>query len=134
MASSHSIHDRVIRAVAAARTEYDAHCNPGQEHNVSVTIDGQTVYPDLVLYQRGTMTVVHLVEVETAESVADTEAAQWAQYARGPGQLWLLVPTDQLATAQVICRRRSITAEFGRWWSGPQGIAFEWLQAVAASR
>lgn len=132
--SSQSLHDRVIRAVAAAQTEHDAHCNPGQDHNISVTIDGQTVYPDLVLCTRGTMTVAHLVEVETAESVTDTEAAQWAVYARGPGQFWLMVPSEQLATAQTVCRRKGIVAEFGRWWSGQQGIRFEWLGAVAATR
>jgi len=134
MASSQSLHDRVIQAVATVQTEYDAHCNPGQEHNVSVEIDGQDVYPDLVLCQRGTMTVAHLVEIETGESVTDNEAAQWAQYARGPGQFWLLVPSEQLATAQAICRRRGIAAEFGRWWVGLQGIGFEWLQPAAASR
>jgi len=66
--SSQLVHDRVIRAVTAAQTEYDTHCNPGQERNVSVTIAGQAVYPDLVFCRRGTMTVAHLVEVETAET------------------------------------------------------------------
>jgi len=69
IASSQSFHDRVIQAVATVQTEYDAHRNPGQEHNVSVRIDGQDVYPDLPLCPPGTMTVAHLVEVETAESV-----------------------------------------------------------------
>lgn len=93
--SSQSVHDRVIRAVAAAQTEYDAHCNPGQEHNVFVTSPGQTVYQDLVVCRRGTTTVAHLVELEAAESVTDTEPGQWAQYAQGPGQFWLLVPHER---------------------------------------
>ena len=133
--SSQSVHDRVIRAVAAAQTEYNAHCNPGQEHNVSVTIAGQAVYPDLVFCRRGTMTVALLVEVETAESVTDTEAAQWAQYAQGPGQFWLLVPHDRLIAVQAICRREGIAARLGQWWwTEDRQIAFEWLQAAVASR
>jgi hypothetical protein len=132
-ASSLSIHDRVIQVVAAAQTSHDTYQNPNQQKNVSVKIDGQDVYPDLVLCKPGTMTVAHLIEVETAESVTDAEAEQWGQYARGPGQFWLLVPGERLATAQAICRRKGIAGGFGQWWSGTQGITFEWLQAVVAS-
>jgi hypothetical protein len=35
----------MMRAVAAAQAEYEAHCNPSQEHNASVTLDGQDGLP-----------------------------------------------------------------------------------------
>jgi hypothetical protein len=130
---SQSIHDRVIEAVGASQSNHDTYENPNQQKNVSVTIDGQDVYPDLVLCKRGSMTVTHLIEVETAESITDAESEQWAQYARGPGQFWLLVPHDQLKTAMAICRRKGIACNFGQWSRGLQGIHFKWLEDAVAS-
>lgn len=133
-APAQSLHDRVIQVVEAAQSDYDAYTNPGQEHNWSVTIDGEDLYPDLILCRNRTKSIVHLIEVETAGSVTDVECFQWATYARGPGTLWLLVPSSHLATARDICRRKGIAASFGKWWLENGGIRFEWLKAVAAAR
>lgn len=127
-----SLHDRVIAEVAAAQREFEALTNPGPEHNWSIQIGQETVYPDLLLCQRPTRTVAHLIEVETEDSVNEAESEQWAVYARGPGKFWLLVPSSSLATAQQICRRQGITANFGRWWMDGWAIRFEWITAAAA--
>lgn len=127
-----SIHDRVIQTVAVAQTAHDTYTNPGQDHNCSVQIGWVTVYPDLILCRPSTMIVTHLFEVETVDSVTDTESVQWEQYPRGPGLFWLLVPHTALAAAQETCRRKRIAANFGRWWIDQQQIQFDWLRAGAA--
>jgi hypothetical protein len=130
--SGQTIHDRVIAGVAAVQNRYDALTNPGHEHNWSIQIGQETVFPDVILCERGTRSVAHLIEVETADSVNEDESDQWATYARGPGQFWLLVPSTSLVLAQQICRRRSIDAHFGRWWIEGGSIRFEWVASAAA--
>lgn len=126
-----SAHDRVIQIVAAAQTTHHAYTNPGPQHNCSVRIGLETVYPDLVLCRPGTMTVDFLIEVETENSVTEAEASQWATYARGPGSFWLLVPSSALVTAQTLCRRKGVAASFGCWWNDGLSVRFERLKAAA---
>ena len=132
--SSESLHDRVIGVVGQAQTKHDVFTNPGHSHNWSVKIDGEDVYPDLILCKKGSKVIEHLIEVETEESVTDAESSQWAQYARGPGKFWLMVPSKKLSTAQSICSRKGIAAQFGQWWVANGSLRFEWLQHVAAYR
>lgn len=126
-----SVHGQVIQVVAAAQNKHDAYTNLGHQHNCSVQIGRETVYPDLVLCRPRTMTVDYLIEVETDESVTEAESMQWVTYARGPGSFWLLIPSSALATAQALCRRKGIVANFGCWWDDGLSVRFEWLQAVA---
>jgi hypothetical protein len=116
-----TIHDRVIASVASAQTKHDALTNPGHEHNWSIHIGQETVFPDLLLCER----------VNRTDSVNEAESDQWATYARGPGQFWLLVPSTSLALAQQICRRGRIVTKFGRWWMNGWAIRFEWVSAAA---
>lgn len=125
-----SIHDRVIQTVAGAQTAHDAYTNPGKDHNYWLHVGPEAIYPDLILCTPGTMTVSHLIEVETEDSVNDAESDQWAQYARVSGSFWLLVPFTALAAAQEICRRKRIAANFGQWWIERQQIRFNWLRAA----
>jgi hypothetical protein len=125
--SSQSDHDRVIQVVAAAQGGFATFINPDGLHNTFVEIAGQRVYPDLILCTPGTKIIQHLIEVETAESVTDDESGQWALYAQGPGQFWLMVPSTSLDSAQEICRHRLISARFGRWWVGSARIEFGWV-------
>jgi hypothetical protein len=127
-----SIHDQVIAEVAAAQQDFEALTNPGQEHNWSIRVGQEKVYPDLLLCQRPTRTVAHLIEVETEDSVTEAESDQWAVYSRGPGRFWLLVPSASLTVARRICQRRGIAANFGRWWMDGWTIRFEWMTAAAA--
>lgn len=111
-----SIHDRVIRAVASAQITFEVLTNPGHEHNWSVAIGQERVFPDLLLCAGRERQVTHLIEVETVESVSDEESSQWRAYASGPGTFWLLVPAESLGAARAICLRRGIPANFGLWW------------------
>ena len=126
-----SIHDWVIEIVAAAQARHDTYTNPGHEHNYWLHIGEEAIYPDLILCTQGTTTVTHLIEVETADSVNEAESSQWAQYARGPGSFWLLVPSSSLAAAQQICWRKGIAANFGQWWVNDDSIQFQWLPTSA---
>lgn len=126
-----AIHDRVIAYVAAAQKDYESLTNPGHEHNWSIQVGQQTLFPDLLLCNRGSRIVAHLIEVETEDSVTEAESYQWAVYARGPGRFWLLVPSTSLDLAQQICRRRSIVANFGQWWIDGWAIQFDWRRMAA---
>lgn len=126
---SQSLHDAVVQAVAKSSTGHIAHQNPGREHNYAIQIGAKTLYPDVVLIGINSNKIEFLVEVETSDSVTEAESAQWAWYAKGPGGLCLLVPTESLAAAQAICRRKGISAGFGHWWRQGNEIRFEWQKS-----
>jgi hypothetical protein len=128
---SQTVHDRVIADVAAVQTDLTPRTNPGSQRNWSVVAAQETIYPDLLLCEPGTGNVAHLIEVETQDSVTETESAQWAVYARGPGRFWLLVPSSSLALAQEICRRKGISANFGHWWLDGRAICIQWFRPAA---
>jgi hypothetical protein len=69
-------HDRVIADVAAAQNRHQVLTNPGHEHKWSIQTGQETVFPDLLLCKPGTRTVVHLIEVETEDSVNEAESDQ----------------------------------------------------------
>lgn len=73
------IHDLVIAALAAQydRRGYVVHANPNQQKNHSVA----GMYPDLVVMSKSAKRPLLVVEVETEDSVRESEAAnQWIEY------------------------------------------------------
>lgn len=108
--SAQSLHDRVIRHVAAAIKGYAIYTNPGQEKNFSV----KGLYPDVVVCRRGTYTVIRVLEVETADTVTAAHAReQWVPYSTLPN-FCLVVPYDMFNVARELCRQLGIrSVSFG---------------------
>lgn len=119
---SRALHDRVISAAVKTlnNVDFDIYTNPGSTKNAAIRDN----YPDIILTEKGTTTVKFIIEVETRESVNDTEAEnQWRKYAEEiDATFYLLVPDDSLSRAESICRRRGINVRFATFVSNQQGI------------
>lgn len=122
--SGQSLHDQAVGDIARVRftgenwAKCDVYTNPGGEKNKGVEIDGQTVFPDIVLTKKGTATLTHVIEVETEDSVTGEEAArQWAVYARAGVPFYLYVPQGSGVTAKRIAAKLEIAVSYFReWW------------------
>ena len=119
-----SLHDQAVGDIARVRftgenwEAYDAYTNPGGEKNKGIEVDGQTVFPDVVMTKKGMSTPTHVIEVETEESVTEEEAArQWAVYARAGVPFFLYVPRGSGATAKRMAAKLKIVVNYFReWW------------------
>jgi len=109
---SQSFHDQVIAERAKAWSQEPGflmvHTNPGQEKNASYTVDGEQVYPDLIIEHRDHGWFIE--EVETEDSVNERELQQWLKFARLGRPLNLIVPVTSESTA-----RRLIGDAHGVW-------------------
>lgn len=112
-------HDAVVEASGRTYSSWSAKgygiaTNPGGSKNGFVGPPTNLRYPDVVLWRpvspganMGTVTVIE--EIETEDSVTDTEADQWADYASlGVETFNLVVPVSKKAAALEIIRRRKI--------------------------
>ncbi|MBP6919502.1 MAG: hypothetical protein KBC23_00725 [Candidatus Omnitrophica bacterium] len=98
-----SEHDRIVSASAATygemqRKGYKVSTNPGGEKNQFVGPASNPRYPDVVVWlpdslgsARGTAVIIE--EIETAESVSDSEAEQWKDYGSLGIKFLLIVPS-----------------------------------------
>ena len=93
------VHDMVAFALAARyeRRGHEVFVNPGPVKAMRVA--GR--YPDVVVMKRRGKGVMHVVEVETGESVTDTEAGrQWTVYDETYERWFLAVPKASRAVAK----------------------------------
>lgn len=106
---SQATHDKVVRDIAAS-TRYLAKLgrvgtNPGSEKNYRV--DGE--YPDIVVLEYGTGTPVEIGEVETEDSITETEAwLQWVGYGRLGPPFDLFVPAITYSKARDIVQKSGV--------------------------
>jgi len=107
-----SFHDQVIKIAASYITKYKVYTNPGSEKNASLG----NLYPDIILTDKNTNTVVFTIEVETAESVTESEADQWKQFSNLGGTFYLMVPQNQRAEAERICKKYLIPVKYATYW------------------
>lgn len=109
-----SEHDSVIQTAynGLDRVNHDVYINPGQIHNTSV--DG--LYPDIIITNKEDKFVKFCIEVETADSINQSEVSQWHDYStRIGGTFYLLVPIDYKSKAELLCRQNNIKARFGTY-------------------
>jgi len=120
------LHDRVIETIATKDNVHAVYLNMGSHRNACVTVRRHEVYPDIILCDRETFRVEHVMEVETEESVSDEKSKTWALEVRGPWQLWILVPRTTVGLTAQLCRRYGIRAHIVPWSLLPDGIQIEW--------
>lgn len=108
-----SEHDSVIRTACENldRVNYRIYSNPNQEKNTS--INGH--YPDIIITTINDDSVKFLIEVETADSINNSESKQWKIYSHLDGTFYLLVPHACLRQTVLLCRQNNITARFGTY-------------------
>ena len=122
------LHDQAVKDIARVRfsgdnwISYDIYTNPNGEKNMGIPTAQGTVYPDLVVTNKGRKTLTHAVEVETASSVTEHEATvQWKGYSTLGVPFFLYVPLGYGATAKQIAAKLKITISFFREWSYENG-------------
>jgi hypothetical protein len=99
-----SLHDKVVhereKAWRADDRVLTVYMNPGQERNASYPVDGEELYPDLIVEHRDYGWFIE--EVETEESVDEHELIRWLKFARADLELNLVVPERSLSKAQAL--------------------------------
>src|SRR5262245_57939539 len=95
------VHDHVIAALAREyeRRGHRVFTNPGPVKSMGV--DGQ--YPDVIVLRKRGQRMAYAIEVETEESVSETEAVgQWVQYDETFDRWYLAVPKTKRAAAAAL--------------------------------
>ena len=110
-----SLHDKVVIALAKAHqglinNGYRVSINPGGKKNCSV---GKDNYPDVVIWKpnplnRNSGKTEIIEEVETGESINDTEAKQWSTYSKLGPKFRLIVPIGCVNSARRILIKNRI--------------------------
>ena len=104
-------HDAAVAALAGLWTKPGQHIttNPAGERNRWV--GSSDCFPDVVAWshQNGRDQAHWIVEVETADSVDDNEAKQWAAYANTGVPLSLAVPSGTGTKAWAVAQRSGVT-------------------------
>ena len=132
-----SEHDAVVRASANTySSKLAAGCrvsiNPGCEHNFHLGPESNPRYPDVVVWRPtfpgangGTVEVIE--EIETAESVTETEADQWADYGTlFLGVFYLIVPRgSERQAASIIRRKRARVSQIWTYVTFGGNVTFE---------
>jgi hypothetical protein len=116
-------HDDAIRLIA--QTEFDLYgrgiyTNPGPEHNYEVS----GVYPDIVLTTKRAIfseRVILVAEVETFDSVNESEVSQWKTYSQLGCNFVLYVPIASKTEVVQLCRKFGIEPSELKWYSYLQG-------------
>lgn len=112
---SQNQHDRVIQTAYSNldKKKHDVYVNLGQQKLTSVS--GQ--YPDIIITEKNDNNVKWIIEVETEDSITQSEAAgQWLEYSKLGGTFYLLVPKSGRNLAEKICIQNSIKARFGTYF------------------
>lgn len=106
-------HDSVIQAAFSNldKTNYNVYTNPNQQKNTH--INGN--YPDIIITLKNDNHVKFIIEVETADSVNNSEVNQWGKYSKLGGIFYLLVPYSCRQTAEKLVRMNGIKARFGTY-------------------
>lgn len=111
-------HDRHIELIAKWGWEdqgYPVGTNPGQ--NKFHPVGG--VYPDIVVYHTTKYNIATIAEVETKESVTNSEAlSQWKKYGNLAHPFYLFVPQESVQVASRLIRKHKINCNslFGFWF------------------
>ncbi|MGB7291844.1 MAG: hypothetical protein WBD99_06715 [Thermodesulfobacteriota bacterium] len=101
------LHDWVIRKLQEkySRIYKEVHINPGDEQNYEV----KGHYPDAVCVNYGQ--IVMIIEVETKDTVNETELGQWKEMSQLGVQLVVLVPKELQVVARDICWKNAIVSK-----------------------
>lgn len=127
-----SLHDQVVRAIAAQAVRHIALTNVDAHHPVHLGAERLDVSPDILFCDRENFLVEHAVEVELAATVSVARAQQWRRIARAVqdrGTFWLLVPPTAVGRASRLCVRYGIPARVAVWTLGVSGVSVMWARS-----
>ena len=110
---SQNEHDNVIQAAYnnLDKINHKVYTNPSQQKNTSISGS----YPDLIITPINDNTVKFTIEVETADSINNSEVHQWRTYSQLGGTFYLLVQYNKKSIAEMLCRQNGIKVRFGTY-------------------
>lgn len=113
-AANQALHDRVIQMASnnLDKINHNVYTNIGEQR---ITKVGEE-YPDIIITKKNESAVNFIIEVETSDSIIQSEAvSQWNAYSKLGGTFYLLVPKDSRNLAEQICLQHNIKARFGTY-------------------
>lgn len=129
---SQALHQRVVRAIAAREVRHAVFTNAGLHKTACLTVRQREVYPDLVLCDRESFRVEHVIEVETPDSLNDQEAQRWALLSRGPWEFWLVVPRSHFYLARTLWQRYGVRGRLATWSNSADAVSVVWPDRAEA--
>ena len=110
-------HDKVIKFI-----EQDLSRRYSAKYKVLTNVRGSRdwhigdLFPDIIILSRDNDAVLFIVEVETADSIADKETVQqWKKYASLPGTFYAIVPNHELEKAKNLASLNDVKIRFGSY-------------------
>ncbi len=123
-------HDRAVRDIAASRFDFPSKEHAGlrtfvneREPSLGVKgLDGEPLYPDIVVVEHPRNVVRMVAEVETRETVTEEEAArEWKPFSELCDAFYLYVPAGLSGEAKRICKKMKVKVAGVRTWRYIQG-------------
>ena len=124
-------HARAVRDIAAARFDFPTKEFPNlrtatnqPEPTLGIALGpGEWAYPDIVVTEQPRNVVKMIVEVETADSVTEEEAAKdWKRFSELVETFYLYVPAGYSDEAKRICKRMKVKVAGIRTWRNIMGM------------
>lgn len=124
-------HDRAVRDIAVARFDFPTSEHPElrtfvnePEPTLGVKgLDGESLYPDIVVVEHLRNVVKIVAEVETGDTVTEDEAErEWRHFSEIAEVFYLYVPYGYTAEAKRICKRLKIKVTGFRAWRYVMGM------------
>ena len=116
------LHDEVIKQIVGHlnNRDYDIYTNPGQEKNAGIAGN----YPDVVMTEKGGLTVKFILEIETVSSVTELEAStQWKKYADEiKASFYIVIPSGVVTRSKEYCVKYGINARFASYSIGQNDV------------
>ena len=118
-------HDRAVRDIAAARFEFPTREYPNFRTFVNEPqpemgvrgLEGEALYPDIVVVEQPRNVVRIIAEVETAQTVTEEEAErEWKLFSELCEAFYLYVPAGWSDEAKRICKKLRIRVAGLRTW------------------
>jgi hypothetical protein len=124
--NTQNVHDLVIQTAynSLDKINHKVYINPNQEKNTSID---NIHYPDIIITELNNSNVKFIIEVETEDSVIESEVEQWKTYSKLCNSFYLLVPSNVRILAEQICVQNDIKVRFGtyRFENGNYLIKYE---------
>jgi len=111
--TNQGLHDRAVKDIARKRFDglkYDVYTNPNGEKNASVGAESNPLYADIIVLEKGygRRTAITIGEIETADTINENEAEQWAEYTATKIPFYLYVPAGCVQTTVNVLNKKSI--------------------------
>ena len=117
-------HQKIVEEIAGERLNYPDENHPTFETFINKPnprmsageINGEAIYPDIVVVRRPGNWLQLIAQIETADSITEETAINiWKPYA-SMGELLLYVPTGYVQNTKKLCKKFDISIKGLRTW------------------